>query len=137
MHKPLSKAEVEALNSAVPVTPMTRAQKLERWAQVLEKAACVVMASNLEHYDEARRNQLIWTASPMAYAAADPVLSDGGLKGETVGDVKDFFELTNEELHAFSCDCGGSLTGKNMANRIRNIAAGPSIAARIGSAIFG
>ena len=87
MHKPLSQEEIAAINAAVPVTEMTVAQKRARWAEVLEKASHVVMTNGLEYLDAARRNAAAWTGSPMALVAADPVLKEAGLKGETVGDA--------------------------------------------------
>lgn len=138
MHKPLSHAEVEALNAASPVTIMTKAEKLERWAVLLEKSRNpVYMAHNLEHMTQANRDASHWGYSPMMVAAADPVFRDAGLKGDTVKDVKEFFEITDEDVHAFSCDCGGSRTGEQMASRVRDIANGPSTLAMVARSIFG
>lgn len=138
MHRPLSHAEVEALNAASPVTIMTKAEKLERWAVLLEKSRYpVYMAHNLEHMTQAARDGARWCYSPMSVAEADPVFREAGLKGETVKDVKEFFEITDEDVHAFSCDCGGSRTGEQMASRIRGIANGPSTLAKVAQRIFG
>ncbi len=138
MHKPLSHTEVEALNAASPVTIMTRAEKLERWAVLLEKCDhYIVMASNIEYMDQCSRDRASWTYSPMSVAAADPVLSDAGLKGQTIKDVKDFFEITDEDVHAFSCNCGGEQTGAQMAGRIRNIAKGGGLLGGVAKKIFG
>src|SRR5882757_115360 len=38
-------------------------------------------------------------------AEGDPNLKAGGI-GETVGSLMDYFQLSNAELHEFSCDCG-------------------------------
>ncbi len=120
MHKPLSKAEVEALNSAVPV--MTRVQKLERWAQIVEKSTTVEITQGLEFNPHLELAQ--WPNSPMALAAADPVFQDAGLTGGTVGDARKFFELSDNQVHAFSCGCHGNLSPTQIANRIRTVAAG-------------
>jgi hypothetical protein len=34
-----------------------------------------------------------------------------------------FFELSQHELHEFSCDCGGVITNDEMAKRINTLAA--------------
>lgn len=137
MHRPLSHAEVEALNTASPVVTMTRAEKLERWAMLLEKCTGIVMAHNLEFLSQNMRDAASWGASPMGVAAADPVFQDAGLKGETIKDVKDFFEISDEDVHAFSCNCGGVQTGAQMAGRIRAIAKGPSNLSGLKRALFG
>ncbi len=123
MHRPLSQAEIEALNTAVPV--MTKAQKLERWAQIIDKSPIPLSTTHGLEYC-ASADLLQWRNSPMALAAADPVFQDAGLTGTTVGDVRKFFELSNEELHSFSCDCHGSVSNAQMSQRLRNIAAGTS-----------
>lgn len=137
MHRPLSHAEVEALNSASPVSVMTRAQKLERWAKLLERASYVTMAHNVEYMTQPARDSLTWAGSPMSVAAADPVLSDAGLKGQSIKDVKDFFEITDEDVHAFSCNCGGQQTGASMAGRVRNIAGKGGAIANALRGVFG
>lgn len=137
MHKPLSHAEVEALNSATPVAVMTRAKKLERWATLLAKTPLVWMAHNLEYLRQDVRDGHQWVHSPMSVAAADPVFKDAGLAGDTIKDVKDFFEITDEDVHAFTCNCGGTQTGEQMASRIRNIASGGNVVNRALRGIFG
>lgn len=138
MHKPLSHAEVEALNTASPVVTMTRVEKLERWATLLERYKFgIVMAHNLEFLSQNMRDAASWGASPMGVAAADSVFQDAGLKGETIKDVKDFFEISDEDVHAFSCNCGGVQTGAQMAGRIRAIARGHSNLSGLKRALFG
>jgi hypothetical protein len=65
-------------------------------------------------------------------AMMDPVFSDLGLKGAphilpgqetgTIRQAMDFFELTQAQLHEFSCDCGGRIDNEMMATRIEGIA---------------
>lgn len=138
MHRPLSHAEVEALNKASPVKEMTRVEKLTRWAELLRKCGhAIYLGDRIEYLSPEARDATEWMCSPMSVAAADPVLTDAGLKNGTIGEAKRFFEITDEDVHAFSCNCGGHQTGANMASRIDAIAKGPGIVNKIGSAIFG
>jgi hypothetical protein len=58
----------------------------------------------------------------MSVAASDPVLQSAGLIGETIKNVREFFELSDQDIHRFSCDCGGTISNDVMAKRIRNLA---------------
>lgn len=138
MHRPLSHAEVEALNKATPVKEMTRAEKLSRWASLLRGYShYLAMGHAIEHLPQRDRDAYTWGCSPMSVAAADQVFQDAGLKNDTVGEAKRFFEITDEDVHSFTCNCGGVQTGEQMAKRIEAIANGPGIISKIGSAIFG
>src|SRR5882672_10066000 len=128
MHKPLSHAEVEALNTATPVKEMTRVEKLTRWASLLRKATHpIYMGHSIEYLPADTRNQTTWAYSPMYVAANDPVFQDAGLKDATIGEAKRFFEITDEQVHAFTCNCGGVQSGKQMATRIETFACDPGI----------
>jgi hypothetical protein len=76
-----------------------------------------------------------------ATALADPLFREQGLVGTPLNDgtpavsprqIMDFFELTQEQLHEFSCNCGGQLTGATIADRIERLA-GPAPVAGGGS----
>jgi hypothetical protein len=55
------------------------------------------------------------------------VFKSVGLNGPaTVQGAMNFFELTQDELHEFSCDCGGRISNSMMADRITAIAEGQS-----------
>lgn len=135
MNKMVSTADLEReVVSAVPT--MTRTEKLLRWAELIRKAdpnQPFRLMSNLEHcHPLDLMHTVCHHATAFALAARDPILQDAGLVGKvlppkvTVGEVMNFFELKQEELHEFSCDCGGAITNTDMANRIENIAHGRS-----------
>lgn len=123
--KQLSSAEVAEM--ATPVPPMSKKDKLMRLAQIVRKSS---FHFYLYHLLE-RQTPETWaetsiSGSAFDVAARDPILQDAGFAGNTIADAKKFFELTREELHEFSCDCGGQLTNANMADRIEKIAGGPA-----------
>jgi len=58
-------------------------------------------------------------ATAFTLAAADPVLQGQGLPAEpSFTQVLGFFEITRDQAHAFSCDCGGQITNAQQADRI-------------------
>jgi hypothetical protein len=122
MNKPLSVAEVD-LQFTQTFPTLTKKAKLTRLASVVRAATGnLYIFDSIEDRDPADLNQLSHPHSAFALAAADSVLKDAGLKSGTVGAAKTFFELSTDELHAFSCNCGGAVTNNEMARRIENIA---------------
>src|SRR5215212_2846361 len=70
------------------------------------------------------RDELARLAKPgsaFAIAAADPVLKVAGLNSECVGEGVRFFELSKDDVHAFSCDCSGSISNTSVAGRVRGL----------------
>jgi hypothetical protein len=121
MNKALSKEELQALEAKLPTT-MTRAEKLERWASLIEKHNYLLYIFHRLEFKSLRdRDAQEQPGSAFAVAYNDPVLKDAGLAGQTVGDAKRFFEIDDQQLHAFSCDCSGQLTPGDMAHRIRQL----------------
>jgi hypothetical protein len=119
---------------AAPV--MTKKEKLTRWATLIRQASLpVYLMSNLEYRSPDQLATIWHPNSPWAVAALDPELSAAGLKADlpspherypnqtSAAEAMRFFELSQEELHAFSCDCGGAISNANMADRIERIAA--------------
>ena len=119
-------AEAEIL-SAIPVPPiMTRQAKLERWADLIsERVEGIALLHNLEHWDEWKLNMSLGDIykknTAFQIAADDPVFKEMGLI-DTAISAMNFFDVSQHELHEFSCDCGGSISNNAMARRIRNIA---------------
>jgi RimJ/RimL family protein N-acetyltransferase len=60
---------------------------------------------------------------PTALGAAvrDPEFQKQGI-GTTIHDVMKFFGLTQQQLHEFSCDCGGAISNDQQARRIEGLA---------------
>ena len=122
MNKQLLPDEVALL--AKPV--MTRRAKLMRFAEIVRsKRQAFVLYHNLENYHPQQLKGIGIRGSAFEAAAADPILRDAGLTGNSVADAQRFFELSQYELHEFSCNCGGPISNNDMADRIESIA-GPA-----------
>jgi hypothetical protein len=115
----LSQDQIMAM--AKPI-PMSRDDKLERWALLIERSpGPVLLFHGLEYKSRADLDRIVQPQSAFALAADDPVLREAGLTSQTVGDGMRFFELTKRHVHAFSCDCGGQISNRTMASRIRRL----------------
>lgn len=122
MNKQLTQDELSKLT--VPtILPMTRREKLMHWAGIVRKAnQTFVIFHGLETIPPARlAPTLAPPGSAFAAAVADPIFQDAGL-GKTIGDNMTFFELSQADLHEFSCNCGGHISNAQMADRIEAIA---------------
>lgn len=62
--------------------------------------------------------------SAFSLALGNPALGIGSQVGQpgSMKAITDRMELTREQLHEFSCDCGGSISNEEMARRIERIA---------------
>lgn len=113
-----------AVYTSADAVPLTRFERLERWAALLEKyPGKVQMLHSTEFAAEPQRRTMRQDSSPIAVAFADPVLRLQGLAGDTYEDARQFFDLTNSEAHLVLCDChaGAAISGRAAAMRIRQI----------------
>ena len=64
-----------------------------------------------------------YVATPISVAFADPVLRAAGLKNDTYGEAKRFFEISDTALHDVLCYChhGATMTAASAAERVRAI----------------
>lgn len=140
MNKPLSPDEVLSLSMPIPIVePMTKRAKLQRLAKLArsqsgwwKSSAAFRIYHTLENYTDQDYDSISTGGSVFALANADPVLTEAGYTGTSLGDAKRFFELSREDLHEFSCDCGGAISNRDMADRIEKIARhGPDAATAI------
>lgn len=123
---------LDDLHGRVQSTPfgapgMTRRERLERWATVLERHdGPVVPLLRIEYLPEAERIQARRDGSPLAVAFADPVLRAEGLESDRLGDITSFFDLSPDEAHHLFCDCHyhGTMTSKRVASGLRRLARG-------------
>lgn len=123
MNRALSPSELLNLTTTTANPVMTRREKLLRFAEIVRAAGRNFMIwNNLEYMSPAQLSQCYHPASAFAAAAADSTLRNAGLTGQTAADAMRFFELSQDDLHAFSCDCGGAITNEDMAHRIERIA---------------
>lgn len=137
MNKQLSQNQIaEYLSPVAPETKtMTRYDKLMRLAKVLrETEGPVYIFHRLEYLDQHQLDRSAHPCSAFNLALRDPVLAQAGLKPDmlhcdqpylTAGGAQRFFELSKDDLHEFSCDCGGAITNAGMAKRIERIAGTP------------
>lgn len=123
-HKPLRElGAIADLNPFASVKPLTRRERLARWAEALEREPGRLLHSlhEVEWCGAADRRAMRADDSPLAIAFSDPVLREEGLAGDRYGDAIDFFELSESEAHRVVCSCfyGGTMPAKDVAARIR------------------
>lgn len=111
----------------LPVKKMSRAERLTHWANIVRAhPTSLELYHQLEHHNESQlKMMLIHPAHNTAFSLAvnDPVLREQGLaEGSSIHDVKGFFEVSQQELHEFSCDCGGLISNSQQADRIAKLA---------------
>jgi hypothetical protein len=121
--------EVTELLEAVPIlVKMDRAAKLRHWASLVRQHQWnVKLVHGLEYYTMSDLNRMSIRqhagSTALDIAASDPVLQAQGLStNATVGEALRFFEVTQGQAHAFSCDCGGYINNKDQADRIERLA---------------
>jgi hypothetical protein len=106
---------------------MSRSERLERWAELLERQANRGLNTffETEFESETKRDALRCDNSPISVAFADPVLRAAGLRDDTYGQAKKFFELSDRELHRVVCYChfGATMSAAAAARVIRMTAA--------------
>jgi len=128
MHKQLSVEELARIEADHPVRKLTKAEKLNMWADLVARQKKYLgLYHRLEYWPpEALDNPLVM--APYGHTAITIALAHDAFKaegiGESIGSAVKFFELSKDELHEFSCDCGGAIDNKEQASRIRNIAGG-------------
>ncbi|MCQ8873641.1 hypothetical protein NP945_17545 [Mesorhizobium sp. LMG17149] len=118
-------AEVEPL-STYPI--MTRQQRIERWAELLEQhpERRLTALTGTEYLKREARDAARGEGSPITVAFEDPLLRALGLKDDTYGAAKRFFELSDGELHDIVCSChvGTTFRGQWAAARVRRAIGG-------------
>lgn len=129
MNRQLSTSEIDALLQPISPAVMTRKDKL-LWLAMLIRTShrpCFYLFHLLEEESDSGLMKQRHPMSAFAMAAADPTFKAAGLKGDNAWLAKQFFELTKDELHDFSCNCTGELDNEMMARRIEAIALGTRV----------
>lgn len=106
-----------------PGTSMSRRERLERWAELLERQPerrlCAIEGTEFggRRDREAKRAD----NSPLTVASADPVLRAEGLQGDRVGDAVRFFGLSHHDIHRVVCYChhGATVSPGTVAACVR------------------
>ena len=123
-HKTL--AEIERAGEATPAVPLTRAERLDRWATALERLGPIRLNTlwRTEYVAPDALGRVRADNSPISVAFDDPMLRIAGLKDDTYEEAKHFFELSDHELHRIVCYChfGPSLSGREAARLVRGLA---------------
>ena len=106
---------------------MSRRERLERWAKLLErKAGCVSALEGTEFQRRAVRDAMRAAGSPLALALEDPVLRAQGLKNDTYGEARRFLELSDSEAHYILCHChygeASAVSARIVGERVRRVA---------------
>ena len=126
-HTPVSEiVRVADVHAIPPRPPLTRVQRLERWAEALEREPDRVLTSleEIEWKSEDERGAMRAECSALTVAYEDPVLRAEGLASDRLGDATAFFRLTEAEAHFALCSCvyGQSMQARVAARRVRMIA---------------
>ena len=109
------------------VTRMSRKERLQRWADLLERIPGKLNAlTRIEYLPAAERLEARADNSPLEIAFRDPVLREEGLTGDRLGEAMRFFDLSDRQAHRLFCDChySGTMTGTGLSARLRTIAKG-------------
>jgi hypothetical protein len=132
-HKTL--AELERTAETTPI-PLTRTERLQRWAAALAKHGPARLNSLLrtEYVAPAALAAVRADNSPLSVAAEDPALRVAGLKNDTFGEAMRFFELSEHELHRIVCYChyGETMSAEEAAHRVRAMASAGRIEPGLG-----
>jgi hypothetical protein len=128
LEDPMKHESLDALRQTaevVPVVegkPMSRRERLERWADLIERHDGTIRPlSRVEYVPADERKTLRADDTPLALAFSDPVLRAAGLPSDRYGDGKGFFELSENEAHHILCNChyAGGMSSDRIAARIR------------------
>jgi hypothetical protein len=110
------------------ISPLSRSQRLERWADLLDRYSGppLRLMRGVEFGSSARRIDLREEDSPLTVAFEDPVLRACGLTGDRYGDALRFFGVRHGTLHEIVCYChyatGASASPAEVAIRVRRAA---------------
>ncbi|MER9296466.1 hypothetical protein NKI38_08195 [Mesorhizobium sp. M0621] len=119
---------VAVIESSAAYPAMTRNQRIERWAELLERnpERRLGAFSGTEHLHPEARATVRGEGSAIAVAFEDAVLRASGLRDDTYGEAKRFFELNDWQLHDIVCDChvGATMTARWAAARVRAMIGG-------------
>jgi hypothetical protein len=103
-HRSVERITGEA--DVLPLASLSPRERLERWAEVLERHPARLRAiPDVEQGGRREREARHVDQSPLTVAYADPVLRGAGLGGDTIGAAAGFFGLSQAQLHHLVCGC--------------------------------
>lgn len=142
-HQPLEQLKIVAeVDERYPRT-LSRTQRLERWAELLETDPNrrLFTLHQTEYQAASLRADMRGDDTPISVAFKDPVLHAAGMKNDTYGEAKRFFELKDGQLHDVICYChfGATVSAATAARNVRAIIAGtePGMFARLRDTFMG
>jgi len=116
---------IAGIDQAFPQRVMSRNERLTRWVELLEASPHRRLATlyQTEHQPTSILSRLRSDNSPISVAFEDPILRTSGLEGDTYGEAKTFFGLTDGELHNVLCYChfGATVSAATAAHYVRGI----------------
>jgi hypothetical protein len=123
-HHALEQLEIVAkVNHDYPRLPMSRRERLERWADLLEHYPHPALSTlrETEYQPAVERAALRCDHSPISVAFADPVLRAAGMENDSYGEARRFFDLTDGQLHRLVCYChyGAAVSATTAAHHVR------------------
>jgi hypothetical protein len=125
-HKPVEKLRRVAEVHEFKQDFLSRHERLERWAELLERQPKRRLRSlgEIEFTPKDKQPELRSDESPITVAFEDPVLRADGLKGDRLGDAMEFFDLSDRDAHRLLCSCmnGWSMEAGSTARRVRRLA---------------
>ena len=106
--------------------PMTRRQRIERWADLLDRdpERRLRTLGEIELKAPSERPLMRAPDSPITVAFEDPVLRAEGLAGDRLGDAMTFFEISEVDAHRLMCSCmnGWSMASGKVGKQVRRMA---------------
>ena len=128
-HQTLEKLQVVAeVDRDYSLHAMSRSERLGRWAQLLEQnpERRLKTLRETEYQPESVRTVLRADGTAISVAFHDPVLRDAGLKNDSYGEARRFFELTDGQLHEVICYChlGETVSAATAARHVRAVLVG-------------
>jgi hypothetical protein len=113
-----------------PLPALSRDERLTRWAELLESQPERLLRTlpGTEYRSWETRDSIRSPDSPISLAQQDPILNADGLKGDTYGDAKGYFALSDHQLHDIVCYChfGQTVSAGDAARHVRAAISGPA-----------
>ena len=129
-HRTVEQLRTVAAIRSEEIPQMSRGDRLERWARLLElePERRLNTLGGTEFYSPLRRGIMRADGSPISIALADPVLRTEGLRDDTYGEAKRFFDLSDRQMHEILCYCrfGATTSGRAAARAIHRMTAAES-----------
>lgn len=103
---------VHLYDSGLPTQVMPREERLQRWVSLLKQQAdrTLTTLNQTEDWPIQVRDAMRADNSAITVAFEDRTLRAAGLLGDTYGDAKRFFGLSDWQLHSVVCYCHHGVT---------------------------